>query len=470
MINYFDAFDAILASAYKPITKQMILSDKEKSVRIAIYKPGGLDRFMLSVQSTTDPFLMFSFHEQICKDLNLGDIEAYEGFPMEIWDDVIEYLKNLGFEDISDNYSKLEEFYPRELTSEEDEIINRTNNLLKKLHIYTRIDNAPSNSRYIENVFKALDTGMSEVFIKKGGLDEAERILDEIKNFEITEDLEKCKSILQALINKLAATYNNNMGNTRLEGINSAESLKETIKKIVAQETASLQNARKTYISYMENLGVPPKIEQGEYLPVLADKSKFIIKKCPKNLASKIKQQLDVMAGNVGYIWQIIDLQNAANYQANKNSVSGKHKKEKLLFHGSRNRNWLGILHDGLKLKVDPSSKSGAYLGDGLYFTDIGKDATTYSSGHGGRWDYGSFDTSYIAVYVVRIGDQLEATKSFHYTKEILDDENKDSVFYVGGKFDRSYTIYDKNQCTIVALIELKNTENIGQKNRLYDD
>ncbi|OAD03837.1 hypothetical protein MUCCIDRAFT_125379, partial [Mucor lusitanicus CBS 277.49] len=57
-----------------------------------------------------------------------------------------------------------------------------------------------------------------------------------------------------------------------------------------------------------------------------------------------------------------------------------KEANRKLLWHGSRVGNFMGILKQGLRATPRTSSKNGALLGDGIYFADTFSKSLNYST------------------------------------------------------------------------------------------
>jgi len=65
-------------------------------------------------------------------------------------------------------------------------------------------------------------------------------------------------------------------------------------------------------------------------------------------------------------------------YELNKNSHFKDHGNKKLLWHGSRITNFVGILSQGLRIAPPEAPKSGYLFGKGVYFADMASKSACY--------------------------------------------------------------------------------------------
>lgn len=138
-------------------------------------------------------------------------------------------------------------------------------------------------------------------------------------------------------------------------------------------------------------------------------------------------------------------------------------KKTTLFWHGSRNENWLSILHTGLVLRPANAVITGKMFGYGLYFADKFRKSLNYTSLYGSFWAQGSANKAYLALYEVHTGTQLHVKHHAPWcgllTEERLKVHGKqyDSVFAEGGAdlINNEYIVYNENQCTIKYLVEV---------------
>lgn len=140
------------------------------------------------------------------------------------------------------------------------------------------------------------------------------------------------------------------------------------------------------------------------------------------------------------------------------------HLKTKLLYHGSRNENFLSILQTGLKIRPKGVQTTGSMFGDGIYAANKARKSIGYTSLRGSYWASGNSDRAYLAIFEFATGREYEILKnqSYSYWMSSLDEETVkskgfDSVFAQGGADLRNdeYIVYNSNQCTIRYLIEL---------------
>jgi poly [ADP-ribose] polymerase len=138
--------------------------------------------------------------------------------------------------------------------------------------------------------------------------------------------------------------------------------------------------------------------------------------------------------------------------------------KIKLLYHGTRNGNWLSVLQQGLRIRPNGVPTTGSMFGNGIYFANKARKSIGYTSLKGSYWAGGADSKAYLAVFEVALGkswDLLEGQSWSHWMSNLGQRQIKakgyDSVFCRGGadlKNDE-YVIYDTSRCKIKYLIEL---------------
>ena len=136
----------------------------------------------------------------------------------------------------------------------------------------------------------------------------------------------------------------------------------------------------------------------------------------------------------------------------------------KLLYHGTRNCNWLAVLQQGLKIRPKGVQTTGSMFGDAIYFANKARKSIGYTSLKGSYWAGGSESVGYLAVFEVNTGREWNLLKNRQHegwmtrlTQQQVSQEGYDTVFAQGGADLRNdeYIIYDSSRCTIRYLIEL---------------
>ena len=140
------------------------------------------------------------------------------------------------------------------------------------------------------------------------------------------------------------------------------------------------------------------------------------------------------------------------------------HLKTKLLYHGSKNENFLSILQTGLKIRPKGVQTTGSMFGDGIYAANKARKSIGYTSLRGSYWAGGRSNRAYLAIFEFATGNEWPVLKNTSWSSwmgRITENQVKssgfDSVFAEGGvdlKNDE-YIVYNSNQCTIRYLIEL---------------
>jgi len=137
-------------------------------------------------------------------------------------------------------------------------------------------------------------------------------------------------------------------------------------------------------------------------------------------------------------------------------------KKIELLFHGSRNENWISILQNSLMIRPSGVMIQGSMFGSsGLYFANRAKKSFGYTSSKNSYWCKGSSNIAYMAVFKVHVGKQwiIHEHQSYCYNldEKMVNNKGFNSVWAKAGKslYNDEIMIYNPAQCTIKYLVEL---------------
>lgn len=180
---------------------------------------------------------------------------------------------------------------------------------------------------------------------------------------------------------------------------------------------------------------------------------------------SRVKKQ---MADQAKYFGRLFSVKNVRTQRAFDRYVTKQSsQKTKLLWHGSRNENWLSILESGLVLRPANAIITGKMFGYGLYFADRCEKSLNYTSLRGSCWTAGSAARAYLALYDVHVGKQMIIRKHDASCYDLnanklkrrwgLRKKQYDSVFAKGGADLRNneFIVYRNQQCTVKYLVEL---------------
>jgi poly [ADP-ribose] polymerase 2/3/4 len=175
----------------------------------------------------------------------------------------------------------------------------------------------------------------------------------------------------------------------------------------------------------------------------------------------KIKSMMTSDSQRFKNAYEVVKIDTQASFE-NQLKQSVKHW-TKLLWHGSRNENWLNILKTGLKIRPTCAVQTGSMFGPGLYFADKFQKSLGYTSSKGSHWARGNSSQAFLALYEINTGMELRTDKhdSEFYTfdyKKLKSKGDYDSLFAKGGIDLRNneYIIYKETQCTIKYLVEIE--------------
>lgn len=176
-----------------------------------------------------------------------------------------------------------------------------------------------------------------------------------------------------------------------------------------------------------------------------------------------IDQVKTLMADNAKRLVNVYEIEKSETQKAfdKQKQESIKHW-TKLLWHGSRNENWLNILKTGLKIRPSCAVQTGAMFGNGEYFADKCQKSIGYTSVKGSYWANGNSSQAFLAIYEVNTGMEMRIERddskfrTFDFNK-LRAEGNYDSLFVKGGYDLRNneYIIYKESQSTIKYLVEI---------------
>lgn len=143
---------------------------------------------------------------------------------------------------------------------------------------------------------------------------------------------------------------------------------------------------------------------------------------------------------------------------------TGRKMRTKLLWHGSRNENWISILKSGLLLRPN-AVITGKMFGDGVYFAPLAKKSLGYTSLSGSYWAHGGSNRAFMAVFETAYGTPWNVYDTmggiFHHFgyKELQDHSAGASCVHAhAGRalYNDEIIYYREDQMTVKYLVELR--------------
>jgi len=142
--------------------------------------------------------------------------------------------------------------------------------------------------------------------------------------------------------------------------------------------------------------------------------------------------------------------------------ATAQNKQCQLLWHGSRNANFIGILEQGLKIRPTGVSINGKAFGEGTYFACHSGKSLNYTDYRGSYRSYtgGNSSQAFLLLFNVNVGKQKVVHTSGNYTLAQCRKEGCDSIH--AKPTAGSYIAYDEfitfneDQYTVQYLIEVQ--------------
>ncbi len=176
-----------------------------------------------------------------------------------------------------------------------------------------------------------------------------------------------------------------------------------------------------------------------------------------KKTLDMVKDKAQNHAHRVLRVFAVENVATQKAYDAHFSKASDK--KTNLLWHGSRNQNWIFIIQQGLKIRPSGAVHTGSMFGDGVYFAIESDKSMGYTNS--GRWvNGGKAGRVYMALYEVHLGKQYtigssDGSLSANRLKSL---GNYDSTWGKKGSnlYRDEFIIYNSSQSTIKYLIEFQ--------------
>lgn len=120
-----------------------------------------------------------------------------------------------------------------------------------------------------------------------------------------------------------------------------------------------------------------------------------------KQKAQVLRHLGDSLAGKVKAVYRVIPGEQKRRFDAylKERGITDV----RLLWHGSRNENWLSIIRNSLLLNPD-AVITGKMFGSGIYFAPSSAKSWNYTSYRGTTWAGGTSSTAYMGLYAVAYG------------------------------------------------------------------
>ena len=296
------------------------------------------------------------------------------------------------------------------------------------------------------------------------------------KNYLVSLDsvtevqLDEAQSIIDGLVKELMLNGNHNRFNDLL--LNLYTTLPRKMKKVndhlihSLSSKVNVDSARKI-IDEEQSLLSTLASQVNKVAPVSKTTSNNIldnmgvsmeIEKDPKMIGI-VKKYL---GKNIQYMKNIYKVTNHSTQKRFDDHVSkSKNKDTQLLWHGSRNENWVGILQQGLVVRPSNAIITGAMFGNGLYFANRAQKSLGYSSLRGSHWTGGSSNKGFLALFSVHTGNSVDIhkhTSSCYSLHNTMKGSKFDSVFAHKGIDLRNdeIMVYKTESATISYIIEME--------------
>lgn len=358
----------------------------------------------------------------------------HASYSMRDWDKKYREKTNKGYKDIT-HY-----FFIQDTTSAAtvDETFISNDKFVKQL--------IEDLQRYANNTVKENYT-VSTKNVTQKMIDEAQTIIDEIAkvyNSKYTKD------DLNELLLKLFTIIPRKMGHVQDYLVNDGDS-KERVAKIIDNEQSILDTLAGQVL-----IQEPVKEDKNNDKKVgILDQMGISVSHVedPKVIAM-VKKLMGDSSNKFSRLFEV------TNFETEKRYKKNKIENEELLWHGSRNENWISLFQKGLLIRPSGVATVGAMFGLGIYFADKARKSIGYTSLSGSYWVRGNANKAYLALFSVNLGNKKivnrHSSECYNFSEKNISPYN--SVHATAGADLRNpeFIIYNGNRCTIKYLLEIK--------------
>lgn len=251
-------------------------------------------------------------------------------------------------------------------------------------------------------------------------------------------------SAFNKLLKELYCTVPRAMHDTRF-CFPGGSSNSETLSRVVNNEQQMLDSiASVATYAKKSSFSVTPSYEN------------LIISKTTPEDDKKIKALMGKNAFHFTQAWKVSNVFTEQKFDAYKGS-----KDTKLLWHGSRNENFLSILQSGLLLNPN-AVLTGKMFGYGIYFAPSFQKSLGYTSLEGSYWARGKSDLGLIALFEVATGKAYDVYSHSSNLSSFRESDIKkrhcDSLFAHKGSMlhNDEIVVYNESACTIRYLVQVE--------------
>lgn len=279
-------------------------------------------------------------------------------------------------------------------------------------------------------------------------IDKAQSILNNLTAISFTEFSNKDAD---KLLTELYTVIPRKMKNVKDFLLNGEAESKERLQHIIQREQDSIDNMSQSVATQtFADTGI-----------TLEDALGIKIGHVTHEEVDKIKKLMGSNASQFVRAFSVTNTRTQNLFEDHKENKSYK-PWTRLLWHGSRNENWLSILNKGLMIRPTGVVLTGAMFGNGIYFANKAQKSIGYTSLSGSYWARGSDNQAFLAIYDVNTGleHRTQSRESWmcNCDERTIRMKNCDSLFAQAGPVLRNdeIIVYNQNQSTIKYIVEIR--------------
>lgn len=346
--------------------------------------------------------------------------------PSSSWDSIIREKVKKGYKDVTHLF-QVEDKESVKFVDIEDNVIA---NLISSLQMYTK-----------KNVSTHYNVGAESVTKKQ--CDEAQLIIDELVKLNTVDSINKTLLNLYTIIPR-------KMNHVKNYLLNSFDQVQ--FNSLVSREQDLLDNMS----SQVKQVELENNNENNNI--TLLDALGLKLGRTSNEEVSMIKTKMTDISDMYDYSYTVENIKTRKRFEEYMKTV--KNDKCELMFHGSRNENWMSILENGLLIRPSNAVYSGSMFGDGIYGANKAKKSLGYTSSRGSYWARGNSNEAFMALYNFHLGKQyiIENSDYSLSSSKLKNLGDYDSTYGKAGRslMNDEFIVYNIAQTDIRYLIKLK--------------
>lgn len=320
-------------------------------------------------------------------------------------------------------------------------------------------DRIVSDSRIIKDIFQFLLSSTSQSVstnylvpvqgVTQAMIDDAQSAINRLVGLSVSEDWSDFNRTLQDLFTVIPRKMDRVADHLLIE-VGSRDKTLEAAQRIISDEEDNLDSLRGQVV-------VSATDDKDEQQSSLFDRLGIVVEDVDNQEKALIIKQLGDISNEFYSAVKVTNKNTLARYR--EWIAQQQNSTEMLLWHGSRNQNWVSLLQRGLLIRPSGAITTGTMFGEGIYFAPRAKKSRGYTSLSGSYWTHGTSRRGYMGLFEVHVGKMAKfRSAQYNLSYRRVRDMGCDSAMGERGYnlYNDEIIVYNIAQTDIRFLVEVR--------------